>query len=144
LCRFAKHTTAAVKCHHSILILKQVFAGCSYAVIKKEQEEPGMSTNALHHDNPGQSHIMTATAQTFPASTNRQPPPKHNDDGSITAGKEGMASTGQTPARKVDKQSAEYLIKSGLAGGLAGCAVRPPKTIQVKNINLTPQHRQKP
>ena len=26
--------------------------------------------------------------------------------------------------RKVDKQSAEYIVKSGIAGGLAGCAVR--------------------
>jgi len=25
---------------------------------------------------------------------------------------------------KVDKQSTEYIVKSGLAGGLAGCAVR--------------------
>lgn len=26
---------------------------------------------------------------------------------------------------KLDKQSVEYILKSGLAGGLAGCAVRP-------------------
>lgn len=28
------------------------------------------------------------------------------------------------PRRTVDKQSTEYMIKSGIAGGLAGCAVR--------------------
>lgn len=28
-----------------------------------------------------------------------------------------------TPRRIVDKQSTEYMIKSGIAGGLAGCAV---------------------
>jgi hypothetical protein len=27
------------------------------------------------------------------------------------------------PKRKLKKQSAEYIIKSGIAGGLAGCAV---------------------
>ena len=26
--------------------------------------------------------------------------------------------------RKVDKQSLEYVVKTGIAGGLAGCAVR--------------------
>ena len=30
--------------------------------------------------------------------------------------------------RKVDKRSPEYIIKSGLAGGIAGCAVSPPNT----------------
>ncbi|KAF2869896.1 ADP,ATP carrier protein [Massariosphaeria phaeospora] len=33
-------------------------------------------------------------------------------------------STPPPPRRKVDKQSAEYLLKSGLAGGLAGCAAK--------------------
>lgn len=28
------------------------------------------------------------------------------------------------PKRTVDKQSTEYMVKSGIAGGLAGCAVR--------------------
>ena len=31
---------------------------------------------------------------------------------------------GSSTPRKLDKQSPEYLLKSGLAGGLAGCAVR--------------------
>jgi hypothetical protein len=28
------------------------------------------------------------------------------------------------PPHKVDRKSGEYLVKSGIAGGIAGCAVR--------------------
>lgn len=31
---------------------------------------------------------------------------------------------GPRPAKEVDKRSLDYLLRSGLAGGLAGCAVR--------------------
>ena len=31
------------------------------------------------------------------------------------------------PPPKLDKQSTEYVLKSGLAGGLAGCAVSDAK-----------------
>lgn len=40
-------------------------------------------------------------------------------------------STEQKPRKKLDKQSVEYVLKSGLAGGLAGCAVCKPITSYV-------------
>ncbi|KAF2691040.1 ADP,ATP carrier protein [Lentithecium fluviatile CBS 122367] len=68
---------------------------------------------------------MTTTAQTISAHANRpQPLLCPTDAESITPGKEKMASARQAPAAKVDKQSPEYLVKSGLAGGLAGCAAK--------------------
>jgi hypothetical protein len=83
-----------------------------------------MSTNALRNDEHKPTHIMTTTVQTISAHTNRlQPTSNSTDDGSALVTKEGMAGVGRTPSQKVDKQSAEYLIKSGVAGGLAGCAV---------------------
>jgi solute carrier family 25 protein 16 len=84
-----------------------------------------MSTNARRHDEQASSNIMTTTAQTLSAHTKRQQPLLYPADADpIISSKEKMASAGQGPARKVDKQSPEYLLKSGLAGGLAGCAVR--------------------
>lgn len=53
------------------------------------------------------------------ASHARVPPsPTTADEDSIAAGL-------GTPRRVVDKQSYEYIVKSGIAGGLAGCAVSP-------------------
>jgi hypothetical protein len=36
--------------------------------------------------------------------------------------------------KEVDKKSAEYLMKSMLAGGIAGCAVRIPSSIQTRKV----------
>lgn len=46
------------------------------------------------------------------------------DDPDRSAGPPGAIASEVAPGReKVDKQSLEYILKSGLAGGLAGCAV---------------------
>jgi hypothetical protein len=78
----------------------------------------GMSTDSLRYDG-NKSNIMTTTAaQNNSASTII---PDH--DAAMPAKKEGGANV--APKRqKMDRNSAEYLIKSGLAGGFAGCAVR--------------------
>lgn len=53
--------------------------------------------------------------------------PRHvatNIDGPpIAAGTEASASTSGT-GKKVDKHSFDYMMRSSIAGGLAGCAVR--------------------
>lgn len=36
---------------------------------------------------------------------------------------EAIIPRGEVKGRKVDKQSLEYVVKSGIAGGIAGCAV---------------------
>jgi hypothetical protein len=73
-----------------------------------------MSTKTRRHDEPEPSHIMTS-------------------DGELM--KKNEAAAGQLPARKVDKRSPEYLLKSGLAGGLAGCAVRCNTTFYLRNMS---------
>jgi solute carrier family 25 protein 16 len=87
-----------------------------------------MSAHLLRHADGTVSNIMTTTAA--------QP----NSAGNITidrspsassAGHDAIAPAGQVRGanmreerkQKVDKKSPEYLIKSGLAGGFAGCAV---------------------
>ncbi|KAF1956279.1 mitochondrial carrier [Byssothecium circinans] len=66
--------------------------------------------------------MTTPAAQTLPAYTKRpiqtqQPPYPTDNEGNIRSD-ENMGS------RKVDTRSPEYLLKSGLAGGLAGCAAK--------------------
>lgn len=78
-----------------------------------------------HSRNMAMTVIATAPSQTFAANTttNRQPAiriPNNNASVSLKDPKE-------TPPAKVEKRSVEFLLKSGLAGGLAGCAVRTPK-----------------
>lgn len=103
-----------------------------------------MSTNALRHDEHEPSRIMTTTAQTISAHTKRQQSPLYpTDDEPTTAGKDKMVSVVQSPSMKMDKQSAEYLVKSGLAGGLAGCAVRSTCYLYEGNVNLMICYRQR-
>jgi len=103
-----------------------------------------MSTNARRHDEQAPFRIMTTTAQTIPAHAERQQPLLYPADADpIKSGTEKMASTGQGPARKVDKQSPEYLLKSGLAGGLAGCAVRSKCHLCHGHANLMPHCRER-
>lgn len=78
-----------------------------------------MSTHLLRYDG-NQTNTMTVTAaQTTRAATfvsgHEPAAPGKRDDQRVD-----MASDKK---RKTDKKSPEYLIKSGLAGGFAGCAV---------------------
>ncbi|KAF2747399.1 ADP,ATP carrier protein [Sporormia fimetaria CBS 119925] len=58
-----------------------------------------------------------------PSVARKQSPPLcPTDDDSLVPQRDNAKP--QPPRTKVDKQSAEYLIKSGLAGGLAGCAAK--------------------
>jgi len=49
-----------------------------------------------------------------------------NEHGQVHAG--GQRVEENSRQKKVDKQSMEYILKTGLAGGLAGCAVRHPES----------------
>lgn len=49
-----------------------------------------------------------------------------NDDEAHVTVKEKRRSRSPSREKKVDTRSPEYILKSGLAGGLAGCAVRIP------------------
>lgn len=70
---------------------------------------------------------MTTPAQTLPAHTRPQKPPPPSpsptDDQVKLPSKEAERMP-RPRSKKVDRQSPEYLVKSGVAGGLAGCAVR--------------------
>ncbi|KAF2255620.1 mitochondrial carrier protein-like protein LEU5 [Trematosphaeria pertusa] len=87
-----------------------------------------MSSHILRYDDE-HSRIMT-TAQTLSAHTTKRqqsPPLCPTDDDAIIPQKEktaGSAAGAKTSTKKVDKQTPEYLVKSGLAGGMAGCAAK--------------------
>ena len=87
-----------------------------------------MSSSLVNNAADDPSRIMTAAQTTLTAhttqSSKRQPPICLTDEEAVVSAKDkkdNMAS--DSPRRKVDKRSTEYVIKSGLAGGLAGCAV---------------------
>lgn len=83
-----------------------------------------MSENALRHAAYDPSQTMTMGAQTLAApSTRRQPPLCPTDEEAVMPRKDTSTSSRQQPAR-LDKRSTEYILKSGLAGGLAGCAAK--------------------
>jgi hypothetical protein len=77
----------------------------------------GMSTDLLRNDG-NKSNIMTTTA----AQTNSRDSIIPDHDAAMSANTEGGLDMGE--GEKMDKKSWEYLTKSGLAGGFAGCAVR--------------------
>ncbi|KAF2791165.1 mitochondrial carrier protein-like protein LEU5 [Melanomma pulvis-pyrius CBS 109.77] len=66
--------------------------------------------------------IATAPSQTFATNntTNRQPAIRIPDNDASVSLKDPR----ETPPAKVEKRSLEYLLKSGLAGGMAGCAAK--------------------
>ena len=80
-----------------------------------------MSTDLLRYDGSKKNIMTTTAAQT-------------NSAGNIISGGYETAMQGKREEKSVDmapetkkrtdKKSMEYLIKSGLAGGFAGCAVR--------------------
>ncbi|KAG9387167.1 ADP,ATP carrier protein [Pyrenophora tritici-repentis] len=63
---------------------------------------------------------MTTTAAQTNSAINTLP----DHDAVMSARKEGGADTEPGRRKKTDKKSMEYLIKSGLAGGFAGCAAK--------------------
>lgn len=81
------------------------------------QLSSGMSTDLLRYDG-NKSNIMTTTA----APTNRASNIIPDHDTAMSAKKEGSVAVA-SGKKKMDKNSMEYLIKSGVAGGFAGCAV---------------------
>jgi len=82
--------------------------------------ESGFGYNAAKitpSDNPQRSSKMisapiTATSSRLPGDSVRYPP----EDGTVATKKHPQK-------RKLEKNSWEYIIKSGAAGGFAGCAV---------------------
>ncbi|KAF2202167.1 mitochondrial carrier [Delitschia confertaspora ATCC 74209] len=72
----------------------------------------GHASNKVHD-----SDIMKRTAH-LPTGTTQRPGICPTDDEAIVPHKDEMR------PRKVNKQSPEYVLKSGLAGGIAGCAAK--------------------
>lgn len=92
-----------------------------------------MSSPSLRHGDQQGSYTMTTSAQTLPLPVHakRQQPP--TDEQRISPDK-------KMNGKKTDMRSGEYLLKSGLAGGLAGCAVcllQPPPVSKEGYIILT-------
>lgn len=73
-----------------------------------------MSTPILRHDKHLDSSLMTMTAAHISTAA-------HDPMGALK--EMGIAKSGDGRAMKLDKKSPEYLLKSGLAGGFAGCVV---------------------
>lgn len=90
----------------------------------------------LRHDSPGtNTHIMSTSAtqaQTNASYLLERHPPLCPPDGDAIVPKvkekekHNDMQDGRT--RKVDKKSPEYLLKSLIAGGIAGCAVSTSNT----------------
>ncbi|KAH6614915.1 mitochondrial carrier domain-containing protein [Boeremia exigua] len=96
-----------------------------------------MSSPALRHDTaPMETHTHTHTvtrhahrhADTKSAGSSTNSPPLCATDGdAIVPSRSGQNTHGHEAAsrtRAVDKKSYEYLVKSGIAGGIAGCAAK--------------------
>lgn len=84
-----------------------------------------MSASLLRHDEPP----ISATVMTVPAahiSARDSPSDSATSPWKDQGGKQPqqhMAPPNARPKKKIDKKSPEYLWKSLVAGGLAGCAV---------------------
>jgi hypothetical protein len=79
---------------------------------------PSVLAEQYEHKRPSDGYRtetkdMTRNLPT-PAERDRDPKICPTDDEAIIP---------RVPSRKLDKQTWEYVIKSGVAGGLAGCAV---------------------
>jgi hypothetical protein len=55
-----------------------------------------------------------------------------------------VATQESPPYKKVDKQSLDYILRIGLAGGLAGCAVRALTNIRQVSCMIDSLYRQRP
>jgi solute carrier family 25 (mitochondrial carrier protein), member 16 len=62
-------------------------------------------------------------ARTAPVQQTRTSPEAHMFAGDAASTPPRDNTLGRKSQRKIDKRSPEYVLKSGLAGGLAGCAV---------------------
>ncbi|KAJ4985586.1 mitochondrial carrier protein [Stagonosporopsis vannaccii] len=92
-----------------------------------------MSSPALSHDgSPMDTHILIRHADRHAdakgaTSSMQQPPLCPTDSDAIvpsSAGKDTHSHEAASRGGKIDKKSYEYLIKSGIAGGIAGCAAK--------------------
>jgi solute carrier family 25 protein 16 len=91
-----------------------------------------MPANLVRHDDLGtKTNIMSTSAIQAHTNANsgleRDPPTWATDGDPLHLRKERAQNDMETQAgkrAKVDKKSPEYLLKSLLAGGIAGCAVR--------------------
>lgn len=92
-----------------------------------------MSSPALRHDgSPMDTHILIRHADRHAgakdsSSSMRQPPLYPTDSEAAvpsSAGKDAHSHEAVRRGGKVDKNSYEYLAKSGVAGGIAGCAAK--------------------
>lgn len=113
--------------HHRILqpysIIPLNSPRCTCARELEPRTVPGMPESILAGNASYQlpdSRTMTTTAQyASVARTQRTPPICPTDEETILPDKDKMT----VPTRKVNKKSPEYILKTGLAGGIAGCAV---------------------
>lgn len=76
----------------------------------EEATQPSTPRSSVTSDTEGTARV---TGQT--AATDTEPAPQVNKDARV----EG---------KQVNKRSLDYVLRSGLAGGLAGCAVSPSLT----------------
>lgn len=91
-----------------------------------------MSSPALRHDaSPMDTHILTRHADRHAdmkgANTAAKAPLCPTDSDAIVpsrSAKDTHAREAAGSTRKVDRKSYEYLVKSGIAGGIAGCAAK--------------------
>jgi solute carrier family 25 (mitochondrial carrier protein), member 16 len=92
-----------------------------------------MSAHSLRHDDGPVQHIMTTpaahSASASNGTTERKPTVSQSGyDITSQMKTERDMERGERRSKKLDKRSTEYLIKSGIAGGIAGCAVSGPKS----------------
>ena len=55
-----------------------------------------------------------------------------------------IAAKGLGSQKRNNKQSLDYVLRTGLAGGLAGCAVRPSPSIHIVSLHTQQSPRPKP
>jgi solute carrier family 25 protein 16 len=85
-----------------------------------------MSSSGSSSSSSGSGHTTKATQSQQLQTTDHSPAKT-----AMMTKMSGMEAVGgartatTTPRKEVDKRSLDYLMRSGLAGGLAGCAVRP-------------------
>lgn len=86
-----------------------------------------MPEHILRHEADPRPRFMTDPAQlsASPMKLQKAPPLSATGDEAHVPVAEKRRSRSPSRERKVNRQSPEYIWKSGLAGGLAGCAVSP-------------------
>jgi hypothetical protein len=102
----------------------------AYNEDKTQQQSP--APNNPHSPSSAKMTTVPVSLGQVPAASrlHREPPICPTDDEALVPKKRAA------PKQKVDKRSWEYIVKSGVAGGLAGCAVRFLSQLEVA-IELT-------